>query len=224
MIFSGPGCFPENGIGKRMGSERCDRGARPWQTHMTRPNGEPNLSGSAYGDGGTRLVVSSSAVALRSCGRTRTKRDEPMSMLAAERTSLRAAKFIIVGIAHRIDYLRHKVRGLTEPQLEKLGMPLGHRIRLLKAISNLEASEKSAVAVAPAPEPLPTAHATGPPTPEAVGERRHITVMFCDLVDSTGIAARLDAEEWRDLVGAYLDAAKLPGCSSREHYFVTYGK
>jgi class 3 adenylate cyclase len=34
-----------------------------------------------------------------------------------------------------------------------------------------------------------------------------LQVMFCDLVDSTGIAARLDAEEWRDLVGAYLDAA-----------------
>jgi class 3 adenylate cyclase len=32
-------------------------------------------------------------------------------------------------------------------------------------------------------------------------------VMFCDLVDSTGIAAKLNAEEWRDLVGAYLDAA-----------------
>jgi class 3 adenylate cyclase len=31
--------------------------------------------------------------------------------------------------------------------------------------------------------------------------------MFCDLVDSTGIAAKLDAEEWRDLVGAYLQAA-----------------
>jgi Adenylate and Guanylate cyclase catalytic domain len=42
---------------------------------------------------------------------------------------------------------------------------------------------------------------------EAAGERRHVTVMFCDLVDSTGIASRLDAEEWRDLVGAYLDAA-----------------
>src|SRR5262249_3249527 len=39
------------------------------------------------------------------------------------------------------------------------------------------------------------------------GERRHVTVMFCDLVDSTGIAAGLDAEEWRDLVGAYVDAA-----------------
>jgi class 3 adenylate cyclase len=31
--------------------------------------------------------------------------------------------------------------------------------------------------------------------------------MFCDLVGSTGIAAKLDAEEWRDLVGAYFDAA-----------------
>jgi class 3 adenylate cyclase len=31
--------------------------------------------------------------------------------------------------------------------------------------------------------------------------------MFCDLVDSTGIAAKLGAEEWRDLVVAYLDAA-----------------
>src|SRR5262249_9792691 len=43
--------------------------------------------------------------------------------------------------------------------------------------------------------------------PEATGERRHVTVMFCDLVDSTGIVAKLDAEEWRDLVGAYFDAA-----------------
>ena len=30
--------------------------------------------------------------------------------------------------------------------------------------------------------------------------------MFCDLVGSTGISAQLDAEEWRDLVGGYLDA------------------
>ena len=42
---------------------------------------------------------------------------------------------------------------------------------------------------------------------EAAAERRHLTVMFCDLVGSTAISAQLDAEEWRDLVGAYLDAA-----------------
>ena len=38
-------------------------------------------------------------------------------------------------------------------------------------------------------------------------ERRPITVMFCDLVGSTSLAAKLDAEDWRDLVGAYLDDA-----------------
>ena len=42
---------------------------------------------------------------------------------------------------------------------------------------------------------------------EATGERRYVTIMFCDLVGSTSISAQLDAEEWRDLVGAYLDAA-----------------
>jgi class 3 adenylate cyclase len=44
-------------------------------------------------------------------------------------------------------------------------------------------------------------------TEEALGERRYLTVMFCDLVDSTGISAQLDAEDWRDLVNAYLDGA-----------------
>src|SRR5436309_188543 len=39
------------------------------------------------------------------------------------------------------------------------------------------------------------------------GERRHLTVMFCDLVGSTEIAARLDPEEWRELVASYHSAA-----------------
>jgi class 3 adenylate cyclase len=34
-----------------------------------------------------------------------------------------------------------------------------------------------------------------------------VTVMFCDLVGSTSVSAGLDAEDWRDLVGAHLDAA-----------------
>ena len=42
---------------------------------------------------------------------------------------------------------------------------------------------------------------------EAAGERRYLTVMFCDLVDLTGISARLDAEDWGDLLRDYLDAA-----------------
>jgi class 3 adenylate cyclase len=51
------------------------------------------------------------------------------------------------------------------------------------------------------PPPIPSISASTWDKTEAAGERRHVTVMFCDLVDSTGIAARLDAEEWRDLVG-----------------------
>ena len=58
------------------------------------------------------------------------------------------------------------------------------------------------------PRPSAVAGATPvSPAAEVAGERRYLTVMFCDLVGSTGISAQLDAEEWRDLVGAYLDAA-----------------
>jgi class 3 adenylate cyclase len=39
------------------------------------------------------------------------------------------------------------------------------------------------------------------------GERRHLTVLFCDLVGSTQIAARLDPEEWREVVASYHHAA-----------------
>jgi class 3 adenylate cyclase len=91
---------------------------------------------------------------------------------------------------------------LTDQDLEKLGVVLGDRRKMLRAIANLDAPPTPAPASA-----QPIAVTTAMPAREAIGERRHITVMFCDLVDSTGIAARLDAEEWRDLVGAYLDAA-----------------
>src|SRR5262245_26264892 len=46
-------------------------------------------------------------------------------------------------------------------------------------------------------EPPPTDHHT----PEA--ERRQLTVMFCDLVDSTKLSSQLDPEDWRDVVRAY---------------------
>ena len=89
---------------------------------------------------------------------------------------------------------------LTDQDLEKLGVLLGHRRRLLRAIAALDGTVATSSALAPLQvKPSPAA--------EAAGERRHVTVMFCDLVGSTSIAAQLDAEEWRDLVGAYLDAA-----------------
>ena len=96
---------------------------------------------------------------------------------------------------------------LTDQDLEKLGVLLGHRRKMLRAIANMDATSAAtspAAALAPA-SPLTPAIAV--PDPQAVGERRLLTVMFCDLVGSTSISAGLDAEDWRDLVGAYLDAA-----------------
>ena len=52
------------------------------------------------------------------------------------------------------------------------------------------------------PRTAPTPDASS--TPEA--ERRQLTVLFCDLVDSTVLASQLDPEEWREVVRAYQDA------------------
>jgi class 3 adenylate cyclase len=53
-------------------------------------------------------------------------------------------------------------------------------------------------------EPIPEHHAESEPRERGLaGERRHLTVLFCDLVGSTEIAARLDPEEWRELLASY---------------------
>jgi class 3 adenylate cyclase len=97
---------------------------------------------------------------------------------------------------------------LTAEDLKDLGISLvGHRRKLLDAIAALHA-DANAKALPPAPASnTPTNAASAAAAPEPSGERRYLTVMFCDLVGSTSISAQLDAEEWRDLVGSYLDAA-----------------
>src|SRR4051812_33473997 len=81
---------------------------------------------------------------------------------------------------------------LTEADLEKLGLPLGPRKRILKAIASLGADS------APAP--------AGPQLPHDTAERRQLTVMFCDLAGSTALSARLDPEDMRQVIRAYQDA------------------
>src|SRR5580704_19045766 len=87
---------------------------------------------------------------------------------------------------------------LTVDDLKDVGVSVvGDRRRLLDAIASL-ADAKPADLPASPPKPAP---AKGP---EVSAERRPITVMFCDLVGSTSLAAKLDAEDWRNLVNAYL--------------------
>jgi len=83
---------------------------------------------------------------------------------------------------------------LTEDHLRELGLPMGARIKLLKAIAALPKAE--AAKASPVERP-----ASAPP-PEAA-ERRHITVMFSDLVGSTALSTRMDPEDLRKLISAY---------------------
>ena len=96
---------------------------------------------------------------------------------------------------------------LTDGDLEKIGVSLGHRKRLLKAV----AATAGPVISPPAPDtPVPLA--------ADAAERRQLTVMFCDLVGSTSLSARLDPEDMRDVIRAYQDACS--GAVARYDGFV----
>src|SRR5262245_11796755 len=86
---------------------------------------------------------------------------------------------------------------LTDQDLEKLGVLLGHRRKLLRAIANLQGIEKGAATVA---VPI-TPNAASPPVDAA--ERRQVTVMFSDLIGSTALTARMDPEDLREVISAY---------------------
>jgi class 3 adenylate cyclase/predicted ATPase len=83
---------------------------------------------------------------------------------------------------------------LTEDHLREMGLPLGARLKLLKAISALALGAEP-IGLTPAVAPA------GPPADTA--ERRQVTVMFSDLVGSTALSARMDPEDLREIISAY---------------------
>ncbi|HEV8503150.1 MAG TPA: AAA family ATPase [Casimicrobiaceae bacterium] len=87
------------------------------------------------------------------------------------------------------DVDRKLLAELTEGDLEKLGLSLGHRRKLLQALKVHDAGAGTA----------PPAVAAAAPSPHD-GERRQVTVLFCDLVGSTALAQALDPED----MGAFI--------------------
>src|SRR6516162_7777463 len=75
---------------------------------------------------------------------------------------------------------------LTDQHLKDLGVSLGHRLKMLRAIRDLSG--------APIAGTAPSAPAATRPTQRDEAERRQLTVMFCDLVGSTALSAQLDPE------------------------------
>src|SRR5262249_33179534 len=86
------------------------------------------------------------------------------------------------------------LQDLSESHLRELGLPLGARIKLLKAVAALRVDTQPARSViesAPADVPADAA------------ERRQVTVMFADLVGSTELSVRMDPEDLREVIAAY---------------------
>src|SRR5436853_3703183 len=80
---------------------------------------------------------------------------------------------------------------LTDNDLEKLGLSLGHRRKLLRAAAALKP-------VSPDVEAAPAAA-------EKEAERRQVTVLFSDLVGSTALANEIDPEDMSALIKRYQD-------------------
>jgi class 3 adenylate cyclase/predicted ATPase len=93
---------------------------------------------------------------------------------------------------------------LTDDDLRELGVPVGDRRLLLRAIAELSSAQAITTQSRPTPAGLTS---TTSLSQLDSAERRPITVMFCDLVGSTQLATALDVEDWRKLVASYLDEA-----------------
>jgi class 3 adenylate cyclase/predicted ATPase len=90
---------------------------------------------------------------------------------------------------------------LTDDDLKELGLSLGHRRALLKAIKDLAEPRDEVVVTETPAVPLSPSREPTPARPEA--ERRQLSVMFVDLVGSTALAARLDPEDLREVITGY---------------------
>jgi class 3 adenylate cyclase/predicted ATPase len=84
---------------------------------------------------------------------------------------------------------------LTDQDLEKLGVLLGDRRKMLRAIRDLGSARVAVTA--------PAAPVSTEPTRRDDAERRQLTVMFTDLVGSTALSTKLDPEDMRFVIGAY---------------------
>ena len=99
---------------------------------------------------------------------------------------------------HRIDF--DVLADLTEADLAQLGVSLGDRKRLMRAIARL--TERTGAPADAGGQPAPGSSAGA----GREAERRQLTVMFCDMVGSTALSARMDPEDLHELIRRYQGA------------------
>src|SRR4029434_7860858 len=109
--------------------------------------------------------------------------------------NLGLGKYELAFIENAIDF--DVLAELTDDDLEKLGMSLGDRKRFVRAIKAMTGRAPSA------PITKEVGRSPGEHSPIAAAERRHLTVMICDLVGSTALSARLDPEDMGTVINAF---------------------
>src|SRR6478735_5356996 len=113
-----------------------------------------------------------------------------MQQIAEWREKLGMSEYAQRFAENKIDVsvLRH----LTDQDLKDIGVPLGHRRKMLAAIE-LVGTDKAV------PKPIAVAE----PKAQDTAERRQVSVMFSDLVGSTALSGRMDPEDLREVISAY---------------------
>jgi class 3 adenylate cyclase len=95
------------------------------------------------------------------------------------------------------DIDQETLRDLTDDDLKALGVSLGHRKRLLRAIADLREPSQKPDATPRASDATTCAQSGSEP------ERRQVSALFCDLVGSTALATHLDPEDLHNLMQTY---------------------
>ncbi len=140
-------------------------------------------------------------------------------------------KYVAVFAEAEIDV--HTLLHLTDDDLRELGLPLGPRrqvsvaikidnylkelagspggrrrmVKAIKAANGVEIEAASAPVSDRADAPAAIAKISAEIAPSSDAERRPLTVMFCDLADSTALSTRLDPEDLQDVIRAYQERA-----------------
>lgn len=122
-----------------------------------------------------------------------------MTDLSSWLDELGLSKYANVFVEQEIDF--SVLTELAEKDLKDLGIPLGPRKKLLRAIALLSTRAEEDITACSAPA-------------STEAERRQLSILFCDLVGSTELSQRLEPEDLREVISAYQDACK----TNIEHY------
>lgn len=141
--------------------------------------------------------------------------ETPLSDLTSWLSELGLSKYADAFDDAEIDF--PMMADLTEGDLKELGLPIGPRRKIWGAISRLgQGGDATAPPTAQTTASTPEAPASSDASADA--ERRHLTVMFVDLVDSTGMAGAADPEDMREVITGYQNT--VAGVVARHEGFV----